>query len=101
MNDCNKRGDYMKHIGAPLWLIKQELALEYINWCKDVRCNAELPENMIEFLIQKVFIQGKQWLEWIDNMNRPGMIEMLEKSGLQPLREGFIPPKSIIGYREK
>ena len=91
----------MEHRGAQLWLIKETLAREYREWCKEWECKAENPENMIEFLIQKGFIQGKKWLEWIDNMPRPELMEMLQKSRLHGMREGFIPPKTTIGYREK
>ena len=91
----------MEHRGAELWLIKEELAKEYREWCEEWKCKADQPENMIEYLIQKRFIQGKAWLEWIDNMPRPNLMEMLKRSSLQFMREGFIPPKALIGRREK
>lgn len=85
------------HRGAPLYKIKDQLEQDFGLWCKENEAE-ETTRNMIEFLIQKNFIQGKEFLEYCDNIKLEfftGMVGCME-----PMQEGFIPPKAWIGYRK-
>ena len=82
------------HRGAPLWRIKNALMDDFAGWCTKVKAE-QTPENMIEFLMQKWFIQGKKFLEYCDNVEIPFPPEFCP----QRIREGFIHPKEWIGRR--
>lgn len=85
----------MSHRGAPLKLVKLTLVDHFAVWCKARNAYQSL-ENMIEFLYQQGFIQGKRFLEYVDDI--PISISWRDYS--EPLREGFIPPESWIGKRK-
>ena len=86
----------MKHRGAPLNLIKQQIMKDFTDWC-DKRQTQRSATNMIEFLYQQGFIQGKAFLDYCDNVPVP-RFAFLEP--VEPLREGFIPPRAWIGARK-
>ena len=86
------------HRGAPLKLIKLVLHDDFSQWCKEVK-TVESFENIIEFLIQKNFIQGKEFLEYCDSIP-VSPTWFLEVENMDFLREGFIPWKAWIGVRK-
>lgn len=82
-----------KHRGAPLRLIKLTLIDEFHDWCQE-RNTTTTNENLIEFLIQRKFIKGKQFALFCDNITiSPTWFSFVH---MEPLREGFIPPDSWI-----
>ena len=87
----------MKHRGAPLNLIKQQIMKDFTDWCDKVHTQKSAT-NMIEFLYQQGFIQGKAFLDYCDNVPIPRFYFMMEQ--VEPLREGFIPPRAWIGARK-
>lgn len=81
----------MEHKRVPLTLLKLELMDSFAMWCK-ARNVSQTNENLIEFLIQKKFIKGKQFKEYKDSI-----IVMPSWRGYrEPLREGFLPPSTLI-----
>ena len=84
-----------KHRGAPLWKIKKALMKDLGDWCEAVKTQ-QTPENMIEFLMQKWFIQGKRFLDYCDGIE----IQFPFEHCPQMMREGFMIPSEWIGRRE-
>ena len=85
-----------KHRGAPLRMFKRQLMEDFEKWCAE-RSVRMTPMNMIEFLFQEGFIQGKTFLGYCDRIN---LERYTDFSYAEPLREGFIPPESWIGKRK-
>lgn len=82
------------HKRVPLQLLKLNLIDDFAAWCK-ARNTRQTAENMIEYLMQKGFIQGKRFREYIDGITiMPGWYDM--QGYAEPLREGFIPPDTWI-----
>lgn len=88
------------HRGAALWRIKKQLVKDFHVWCDEREVKDPTEADVIEYLLQKNFIQGKDWLEYIDNMPSIGLVEGMLESCQQFLREGYIPPNTVIGYRK-
>lgn len=89
----------MKHEGRPLWLVKREIIRKFADWCTERKAD-KTNENLIEFLMQKGFIQGKKWLDNIDKMPHATFQERLEERWRYPLREGFYIQYITEGHRK-
>ena len=87
-----------KHRGAPLCMVEQAIADDFQDWCEEVKTSPTMV-NMVEYLIQKDFIKGKEFLKYCDSIEIP-FLWFTDPRWMIPLREGFIPPKSWIGVRE-
>ena len=81
-----------KHRGAPVWRVKKELMKDFAEWCQGVKAE-QTPENMIEFLLQKWFIKGKEFNNYCDGIEIPFPPEHCP----QPMREGYLIPTDWIG----
>ena len=77
---------------VPLKLIKPALIEDFDKWCNE-RDVDQSNENMIEFLLQKNFIQGKPFRDYIDGI--PVTWERFMEIR-EPLQEGFYPPNTMI-----
>ena len=89
-----------KHTGTKWWNAKSCLTFEFGRWCKKLNVE-QSPENMIEFLYQKGFIQGRKWLNYLDGAECP-LRRFLDSLPLKSkMIEGFIPGNTWIGRREK
>ena len=84
-----------KHTGAPWIIIKNNIADDFSEWCEDVHAMGTV-QDVVEFLYQKGYIKGKKWLKYIDSIEVP-MFWFTEV--MEPMREGFIPPKAWIGKK--
>ena len=84
------------HKRAPWIVIKNALEDKFEGWI-DERKNTD-PDfsDVIEFMYQQGFINGKKWLEFIDSIEYP-MFWWQELRFMEPMREGYIPPKAFIG----
>ena len=84
-----------EHKRIPLHLLKLELIDSFAVWCK-ARNVKQTNENLIEFLIQKRFIQGKHFRKYIDSVTVMPSWYDIQEIHPEPLREGFIPPDTWI-----
>lgn len=84
-----------EHKYAPWIVIKNALIDKFSGWCEERGTEGD-PRDMIEFLYQEGFIQGRQWLKFIDSIDCP-MFWFNELRYMEPMREGYIPPKALIG----
>ena len=89
------------HRGAPLYRIKNQIEQDFRAWCAEWKAEPTT-RNLIEFLIQKNFIQGKEFLDYCDQVPLPtfGYIGMDKILSGEMLREGFMIPDDWIGYRK-
>lgn len=84
----------------PLWKVKGELVYEFRKWAeeRDVALSAG---NMIEFLIQKRFLKGKQFNDFIDQIQGWHPWESMEvRMEYGHLQEGFLLPDTYIGRKK-
>lgn len=89
------------HRGAPLYRLKNQLEQDFRAWCMERKAE-KTTRNMIEFLLQKNFIQGREFLEYCDNIPLSIFGDRWDPklSTMDGLREGFIIPDTWIGYRK-
>lgn len=79
-----------------LFWVKRNLAKEFEKWCNERLILAYTIDDVVEFLMQKGFIQGKKWLDYIDSLPEITPHEYLT-TRREALRDGFIDPESLIG----
>ena len=83
------------HKSAPWIVIKNALSDEFEGWL-DYRKDEPNVMDVFEFMYQQGFVQGKKWLEFIDSIEySPYWWNDLRF--MEPMREGYIPPKAMIG----
>jgi len=90
-------------MSRPLWFIKKCLTEEFENWvneCPDTRVPT-ITADVFEFLIQIGLLKGKYFNDYIDTLPELHFPEYLELGSLQPLREGYIPPRTWFGRNKK
>lgn len=81
------------HRHVPVMLLKLTMTEDFHDWC-NVRGVNMSNDNLIEFLIQRGFLKGKRFREYCDEIKiSPTWHEF---SRMQPLREGFLPPDTLI-----
>ena len=89
------------HRGAPLYRIKNQIEQDFGAWCMGNK-EEVTPRNLIEWLVQKNFLQGREFLEYCDSVPLPMFgswnIELCCSKDM--LREGLIPPDAWIGHRK-
>lgn len=83
------------HERVPLRLLKLCLIDNFAVWCK-ARNTRQTPENMIEFMVQKGFVQGKRFREYIDSITVLPSWQDIQEYHPEPLKEGFLPPDTWI-----
>lgn len=84
-----------KHKYVPWIVAKNDLMEHFEKWrrARDAYGDAR---DMIEFLYQEGYIQGKAWLEYLDDIQYP-ITWIHDIKYMEPMREGYIPPKSFVG----
>ena len=90
-------------MSRPLWFIKNCLVQEFDKWvaeCPNTRKQA-CTQDVIEFLIQKGLLKGKHFNDYIDTLPVLDFRQYLEIGSMQPLMEGFIPPRTWFGRKCK
>ena len=86
-----------EHKRVPLRLLKLTMLDSFKVWCA-ARDVGQTNENLIEFMIQRGFLKGKQFRKYIDGITiMPSWFDWEQFPELhEPLREGFIPPDKWI-----
>ena len=87
----------------PLWFVKNCLVQDFDKWvseCPHTRKPTQT-SDVFEFLIQKKLLKGKYFNDYIDSLPTLSFNEYLDLGSLQPLSEGFIPPRTWIGGSRK
>ena len=89
------------HEYVPLFFLKHTVIHDFEKWCDEVDGDPSSLEDFFEYLIQRDFIQGKRFLDYIDDIShvheRDYNSIWFGLDHIQPLREGFLPPKTWIG----
>ena len=83
-----------EHKRVPIRLLKLCMIDSFAVWCKE-RNARQTPENMIEFLLQMGFIQGKRFREYIDDITVLPCWQDIQCYS-EPLIEGFYTPDTWI-----
>ena len=89
-------------MSRPLWFIKDCLEKEFDAWrkeCPHTRKNDA--KDVIEFLIQIGLLKGKYFNDYIDMLPPLEFPKYIELGACQPLLEGFIPPRTWFGRKNK
>ena len=90
-------------MSRPLWFIKNCLIKEFDKWvaeCQHTRKQA-CTGDVFEFLIQKGLLKGKHFNDYIDTLPELDFRQYVEMGSLQPLMEGYIPPRTWFGRKCK
>lgn len=86
------------------WIVvKVYLIKDFTNWCLQ-RKVTESYSNLIEYMLEKRFIRGKQWNKFIAEIPESWIEEnspIFNCRYREPLREGFYPPDMLVGKSDK
>lgn len=90
----------VSHKRVRLFFLKHHFQKAFEEWCNVRMIYAYTEADVLEFMLQKGFIQGKKWLKWIDSLpdEQPSDRWNIRR---EALREGFIPPDALIGPTAK
>ena len=89
-----------QEVKVPWGIVKDELLKEYVKWCRDPDKTVMDIRNVFEFMMQKNFIKGKQWLRFVGKIVYTPR-RYFEMKSHWWLREGYIPEQTLIrGVRE-
>lgn len=80
--------------------IKENMRQEFDRWCNERCILAYTVDDVLEFMLQKGFVKGKKWLDWIDTLPvlTPQRMFTMRRHALQ---DGFYPGDTLFGRKKK
>ena len=90
-------------MSRPLWFIKNCLIKDFEKWVAEcpVTRKPACTDDVFEFLIQKGLLKGKHFNDYIDTLPMLDFRQYVELGSIQPLMEGYIPPRTWFGRKCK